>query len=130
MKLSNSAPEALFPYGWEVMGGWEDPTALPVPRRKIWIRFFAVDRLGRPAGRDTVAQGMGRHRAFSRIFDSISFLIFECSRGLRAAALELHGCHIDRSAGYRFWVHEDEDLTREDRARIAEILEARKELSA
>jgi len=46
-------------------------------------------------------------------------LAFMCSRGVRAAALEPHGCHWDRAGAYRFWVHED--LTPADRKHIAEI---------
>jgi hypothetical protein len=103
----------IFPFGFEVMGSWEDPTALPVPRSKTWVRFFAADRQGRQTGRD----------AFSRIFDSIDFLAFMCSREFRmAAALEAHGCHWNRSGAYRFWVHED--LTPADREQIARIVGA------
>jgi hypothetical protein len=102
-------PEA-FPFGFEVIGGWEDPATL---RRKTWVRFFSTDPVGRQAGRD----------AFNRLFESIDFLAFTCARGLRVAALEAHGGHWDRCRGYRFWVRED--LTPADREQIAEMLGAR-----
>ena len=114
MNPLKSAPEPLaFPFGFEIMGTWEDQSTLP-SRSKTWVRFFSADRQGRQAGRDT----------FSKIFDSIDLLLFICLRGLRAAAaLDVHGCHWDRSGAHRFWVHEN--LTGEDRERIAEILRTR-----
>jgi hypothetical protein len=106
---AQAAPD-IFPFGFEVMGSWE--TTLPSPSYKTWIRFFAADQHGQQAGRDV----------FSRLFDAIDLVIFMCSPGARGAATA-HGCHFDRAGAYRFWVHED--LTRDDRAQIAEIVRAR-----
>jgi hypothetical protein len=86
----------LFPGGFEVMGQWIDPET---GRGKTWVRFFCADSQGRQAGRD----------AFSRVFDSATFLAFMCSREIRSAiALEPQG-----------------ELSREDQKQIAEILGGR-----
>jgi hypothetical protein len=83
-------PSELFPGGLEVMGQWVDPETL---RSRTWVRFHCA------AQRD----------AFSRIFDSPTFLAFMCSRELRSAiALEPQG-----------------DLSCQDRERVSEILRER-----
>jgi hypothetical protein len=89
-------PSELFPGGFEVMGAWVDPET---ERSKTWVRFYCADSQGRQAGRD----------AFSRIFDSATFLAFMCSPELRSSiALDPQG-----------------DLTFKDRERVAEILRER-----
>jgi hypothetical protein len=83
----------LFPGGFEVMGQWTDPET---GRSKTWARFFCTDSQGRQVGRD----------AFSRVFDSATFVAFMCSREIRSTvALEPQG-----------------ELSHEDQKRIAEIL--------
>jgi hypothetical protein len=83
----------LFPGGFQVMGQWTDPET---GRSKTWARFFCTDSQGRQVGRD----------AFSRVFDSATFLAFMCSREIRSTvALEPQG-----------------ELSHEDQKRIAEIL--------
>ena len=99
-----------FPFAFEDMGSWEDPTTL---RSKNWVRFFHTDPR---------RQTRQRQDEFSRIFDSIDHLIFMCNRRIRTElALEPRGGgHWDKSRGYWFWVHEA--LTREDREQIAGIV--------
>jgi len=113
----------IFPFAFEVMGAWNDSTTL---RRKTWVRCFSTDQEGRQVG-----------RAWSRLFDSVELLLFECRREFRTAILEprrerfagilleAEG-HWDRCCGYWFCVH-DENLTHEDRLRIAEIVQSRTE---
>lgn len=114
---SMPGPE-IFAFGFQVMGAWDDSVTL---RRKTWVRCFSTDQEGRQAG-----------RAFSRIFDPIEFLLFECRREFRTAIvreprreqsggilLETAG-EWDRCCGYWFCVHEK--LTHDDRSRIAEIV--------
>lgn len=77
------------------MGGWD--TALPAPRRKMWVRLFCTDSEGKQVGRD-----------FGRAFDCLELLIFECQPQLRSAML----------------LEAQEELTDYDRARLAELLQA------
>jgi hypothetical protein len=88
--MTDSAALEIFPFGFEILGAWEDPATL---QRKTLVRFFSTDRQGQRAGRD----------AYCRVFGSIDFLIFLCSRERRSAVA----------------IEPQEELTAQDRARVA-----------
>jgi hypothetical protein len=91
----NAAGPEIFPYGFEVMGGWKDRIT---HRRKSLVRFFCTDTRGRQVG----------HDAFRRVFDSFDLLIFVCSPWHRQ----------------RLALEQQEELAHEDQAQVAEILRA------
>jgi hypothetical protein len=89
-------PEIGLETAYEVMGGWDDPIT---HLRRHLVRFFCVDAHGAQVGPD----------AFSKILGPVDFLVFTCAPWQRTAiALE-----------------PQEEPTREDQARVAEILRSR-----